>query len=312
MNTVSIIIPVFNSPLRFLSDCIKSINNQSYPKENIEIILCDDGSPKLYQEKLKLLVEKETSKVIRSKLILKKQNTGLSDARNFAINKSEGEWLFILDSDDFIQKYALENLINCVHNGSVIAYGDHVKVTECGEKILYHRKKENYQKLITDYFNLPIFNPLYSTVFISHGEIIKKSALLDVNLYEGTIGEKPPVLIKLYEKFGPNSFVHTSKVVYFYRENKHGIATIRKNELIDKHKKTFLEAMNNHSHEISDISYIGRVYPFQVKHMLFKNDSGEMIVPPYLNLKRMELRENNLTTSALTNASTRTLVSSRL
>ena len=79
-NLISVIVPVFKVE-RFLSRCIKSIQNQTY--KNIEIILVDDGSPDCCPEICDAYAQMDS----RIQVIHKK-NGGLSDARNAGIEKA--------------------------------------------------------------------------------------------------------------------------------------------------------------------------------------------------------------------------------
>lgn len=100
---VSIIVPVYNVE-KYFHSCVNSIINQSY--NNLDVILVDDGSTdnsgKLCDEAAK------TDKRIR---VIHQSNQGLSGARNSGIEVAQGDYLFFLDSDDFLTTKAIESLI---------------------------------------------------------------------------------------------------------------------------------------------------------------------------------------------------------
>lgn len=98
----SIIVPVYNVE-KYIDKCISSIRNQSYPI--FECIVVDDGS-----KDSSISIAKELIKDDERFIILSKQNGGLSDARNFGLNKASGDYVWFVDSDDFIEKNALELL----------------------------------------------------------------------------------------------------------------------------------------------------------------------------------------------------------
>lgn len=82
---VSIVVPVYKVE-KYVEDSVRSVIAQTYP--NIEVILVDDGSPdKCPQICDKLALEYENVSVIH------KQNGGLSEARNYGIEKVNGEYL---------------------------------------------------------------------------------------------------------------------------------------------------------------------------------------------------------------------------
>lgn len=100
---VSVIIPIFNSE-RHLIQCLQSVIDQTY--NNLEILLIDDGSK---DNSLKIC-EFYRSKDKRIK-VFSNLNHGVSYSRNFGINKSTGDFLVFIDSDDYIEKNMIRNLV---------------------------------------------------------------------------------------------------------------------------------------------------------------------------------------------------------
>lgn len=103
---ISVIVPIYNVE-QYLDRCIKSIQNQTY--QNLEIILVDDGSPDLCGE----ICERYAKEDRRIKVI-HKQNGGLSDARNAGIQVATGEYIALVDSDDWIHIQMIEILANAL------------------------------------------------------------------------------------------------------------------------------------------------------------------------------------------------------
>jgi len=99
---ISIIVPIYKVE-KYLPMCLESIFHQTY--ENLEIILVDDGSP----DQCGKMCDEYAAKDCRIKVI-HKQNGGLSDARNVAINIAKGEYITFVDSDDFIEPNYVETL----------------------------------------------------------------------------------------------------------------------------------------------------------------------------------------------------------
>lgn len=112
---VSVIIPVYNVE-SYIRECLLSIMNQSY--RDFEVILVDDcGSDRSLDVIYDLLSGKDEGDIdgIKYRIIHHECNRGLSVARNTGIKASVGEWLFFLDSDDFLTCDALEVLMS--HTG---------------------------------------------------------------------------------------------------------------------------------------------------------------------------------------------------
>lgn len=91
----SIVVPVYNVE-KCLHRCVESITNQTY--SDIEIILVDDGStdscPKICDE-----LAKNDNRII----VIHKKNGGLSDARNSGMKIARGDYIILVDSDDYIE-----------------------------------------------------------------------------------------------------------------------------------------------------------------------------------------------------------------
>lgn len=110
---ISIIIPIYNSA-KYLSECIKSISNQSY--SDFEIICVNDGSTD-NSEKIIQDISKQEKRI----RYFSQSNKGVSSARNKALNEARGEWVCFVDSDDVLHKDFLKNLLSIVsENGMSI------------------------------------------------------------------------------------------------------------------------------------------------------------------------------------------------
>ena len=92
---VSAIVPVYNVEL-YLDKCLNSLVNQTL--QDIEILVINDGSP---DDSQKIIddYQKKYPNIVRGYV---KKNGGLSDARNFGVEKATGEYLAFIDSDDYV------------------------------------------------------------------------------------------------------------------------------------------------------------------------------------------------------------------
>lgn len=93
---VSIIVPIYNVPERFLRTCIESLMAQSL--KEIEIILVDDGSTDGSGQICEEYAKKD--KRIR---VIHKENGGLAAARNTGVKAATGKWFIMVDGDDWIE-----------------------------------------------------------------------------------------------------------------------------------------------------------------------------------------------------------------
>ena len=118
---VTVIIPSFNKK-PYISECIKSVINQTY--KNWNLIILDDCSNDDTQEFLKQLETNEKVEVI-----LLKKNKGPSFCRNLGLRLTNSEYVAFLDADDFWDLNKLENQINFM-------------------------KKDNFDFTYTDYYSI--------------------------------------------------------------------------------------------------------------------------------------------------------------
>ena len=103
---ISVIIPVYNVE-EYLRECIDSVLSQTY--ENYEIILVDDGSTDNSGKICDEYAEKN-NKITA----IHKENGGLSDARNTGLKLAKGEYIYFLDSDDYIIPEAFAELVSVI------------------------------------------------------------------------------------------------------------------------------------------------------------------------------------------------------
>lgn len=106
MNLITVIIPVYNVE-KYLDKCVESVVNQTY--SNLEILLVDDGS----KDRCGVMCDEWASRDARIKVI-HKENGGLSDARNAALDIAKGEYITCIDSDDYVTTDYVEYLYRLV------------------------------------------------------------------------------------------------------------------------------------------------------------------------------------------------------
>lgn len=100
---VSIIVPVYKVE-KYLRECLDSIVNQTYT--DLEIILVDDGSPDTCGD----ICEEYAAKDDRI-TVIHKENGGQADARNVGLKVSQGEYIYFLDSDDYVELNTIKELV---------------------------------------------------------------------------------------------------------------------------------------------------------------------------------------------------------
>ncbi|HEX3021816.1 MAG TPA: bifunctional glycosyltransferase family 2 protein/CDP-glycerol:glycerophosphate glycerophosphotransferase [Lachnospiraceae bacterium] len=125
---VSIVIPYMNGP-HFLEDCLGSLKEQTF--KDFVVILVQDKPNKYLTETENIKVVEDPSEVVdnyKSFFTIRGYQTttvqGVSAARNIGISQAQGDYIYFLDSDDYLFPDTIEKLVQATMNGSVdISYG---------------------------------------------------------------------------------------------------------------------------------------------------------------------------------------------
>lgn len=208
---VSVIVPCYNQA-QYLDECLQSILDQTF--DNWECIIVNDGSPDNTDE----IVKKWLNKDSRFNYI-KKENGGLSSARNTGIEIAKGEWILPLDSDDKIGNKYFELAQNEFHKDYSVIY---CQAEFFGaENSLWNLKDYSYQKLLTG-------NMIFCSAFYKK-DVWKKSGGYDTNLIYGR--EDWEFWINILDK---KSKVLKLNYLGFYYRRKNNSMDVEINKNLDK------------------------------------------------------------------------------
>lgn len=217
---ISVIVPVYNVE-KYLERCVKSIAAQTY--KDLEILLIDDGST---DKSGKMCDDfQQTDSRIKA---FHKQNGGLSDARNYGIEHSAGEFISFVDSDDYIDEKMLETLHRLITENDA-------DLAVCSAMDVFEGKEVTQVKEIKK-FNL---NKVESYKYMLRGDgipsacnkLYKRQTVGDVRFPVGKLYEDgffTPQILKKVEKTAV-----TSKPMYYYFRRADSITTkpFRKGDL---------------------------------------------------------------------------------
>ena len=170
---ISIIVPIYKSE-KYIDRCIKSIIDQSY--EEFELLLIDDGSP----DNSSIICESWAKKDKRVRF-LKKENGGVSSARNLGLTEAKGDYITFVDSDDWVESEYLATLIHDIDSENVdiaccnFACASDV-ITKSTEKVFLNKKLPRDEAL--DCYSEYYFTSVWAKLF-------KKDILLGLYFDEG-------------------------------------------------------------------------------------------------------------------------------
>lgn len=200
----SIVLPVYNSRLEWLRDCLDSVLEQHYPYW--QLCIADDAStdPEVH----KVLAE-YAARDARIKVAYRKHNGHICAASNTALEMAEGEYIALLDHDDRLSPYALFHVAEASHRHpeAGLLYSDEDKLSEHGERFDPHFK--------------PQWNPdlLLAQNYISHLGIYRTGLVREVGGFrEGFEGSQDHDLaLRISERLMPEQIVHIPHVLYHWR-----------------------------------------------------------------------------------------------
>jgi GT2 family glycosyltransferase len=199
---ISLIVPVYNVPARYLDACIASVQAQSYPFW--ELCLCDDASTD--EGTLAVLAQLQgTDPRIRIRHMA--ANGGISAASNAAVEMSTGEFIAMLDNDDMLEPDALLEIARALfHDEKIdVIYTDEDKIDQDG-------------RLIDTYFK-PDFSPehLESVMYVLHMLVVRKTLFLELGGFrEAYSGAQDYDLMLRLSRLTPRIH-HIPKALYHWR-----------------------------------------------------------------------------------------------
>ncbi|HFI0107109.1 TPA: glycosyltransferase family 2 protein [Streptococcus suis] len=219
---VSIIVPIYNVE-KFLPRCIESICNQSY--ENIEILLINDGSTDGSEQICVDFMARDP----RIRYFLK-ENGGLSDARNYGIERAQGKYLSFIDSDDFVESDFILRLYDAlVQQNASVAIAGFSKVDENGT-ILKKELLENEELVLTGREVCKKLHSEKGQVFVvAWNKLYKKELFSNVQYAKGKIHEDEYIAYQLFYDLDRIAVVNDS--LYYYVERQESITRTQMTDL---------------------------------------------------------------------------------
>jgi len=218
MTKVSIIIPSFNTPKKWLLKCLSSVMAQTL--KEIEIIIINDGSTNGNEKILDSFAEKD--KRIR---VIHQENKGVSAARNAGLPVAAGKYVTFVDSDDRLAPDAIETAYrlaeenNCQAAGFVMRTLNGIKKYTC-PLLLPPEKKLDKNYLETKALKRIISYPKNGNLIPGGTKIIRKDFLERTGLKFNErlkIGEDTVYCFELLCLL--DSLIYTDRIGYFYNKN---------------------------------------------------------------------------------------------
>ncbi|MBQ9181616.1 MAG: glycosyltransferase [Bacilli bacterium] len=210
---VSVIVPIYNVE-KYLDKCVESLLDQTI--DNYEVLLIDDGStdnsPKMCDEYAKKYKDKIK--------VFHKKNGGLSDARNYGIDKASGEYLMFVDSDDWVSSNFVELPYKKAKEGYDIVSFDAISINDgatTGWETACYRGKNMSKKE----FMLNSTDPAYAWARIYHYTLFDIVKYPKPDIWYEDVATTPILM-----SFAKN-MTHINEYLYYYRQRQTSISHIK-------------------------------------------------------------------------------------
>jgi O-antigen biosynthesis protein len=261
---ISIITPVFDTPVAWLEECVQSVLDQIY--EEWELILVDDKSDD--PELLKLLPEiaKRDSRIT---LATSGKRGGISGASNRGLDLARGEWIGFLDHDDLLEPDALFEHVRWLqdHRNVDLIYSDEDKLTEDG-------------------LDAPIFKPdwspdyFLSCNYICHFTIVRAEVLAKVGGFRSEFdgAQDYDLFLRIIER--TTRIDHIPRVLYHWRRSRVSTAdNIRRKPGSLETGRLALEAHLERQAARGHVTVDWRTHAYWIKRELIEAKPISILIP---------------------------------
>ncbi len=224
---LSIIVPVYNVE-KYLRDCLDSLLDQDISKEIYEIVCVDDGSPDNSYEVLQSYANKYSNVVI-----IRKENGGVSSARNLGISKARGKYIWFVDADDYIRPNCLKTIKTIIEEYDVtVVKIDYSSVDE----------EKSPSNIIPDDLSYSVINSAVSspnvfTMIYNKEIIISNQILFNEQMKYG----EDTLFQYFFYLFSERKHAKIDGVIYFYRSRNDSAMNLKTPDSYKKHCLDLIE-----------------------------------------------------------------------
>lgn len=230
---ISVIIPIYNVE-PYLKECLDSICNQTY--QNLQVIMVNDGSMDKSEEIAKTYLQDKRFNLISQ------SNRGLSGARNAGLAEARGEWIYFIDSDDYIAPRYIEELLELAlkYNVEMVCNDNIARFTKKG---IDKKPKVEPKVFVPEGGDLGFGGAVWR--FLFKADLLER---VGVKFIEGKIYEDEAFLYMITPMC--KAFLRFSGEPYFYRQRQDSIIGLhrqfRSYDLLDIFKEIYLFYQKNH------------------------------------------------------------------
>ena len=284
--TISIIIPVYNVE-NYLRSCLDSVLSQTY--KDFEVLMVNDGSTDGSGAICQDFVERDSRFHY-----FEKENGGLSDARNYGLDRAKGHYITFLDSDDFLFEDYLENLYYASRlSDSDITIGGYCRFGDSNFYFYNDRFKSDSLVSVKDFQAIQYLDSMLDVTFLTFstawGKLFKRELFSELRFPYGKYAEDQFLIWKLYMK--ADKIYVFNGASYVYRMNPSGLSNIFTLKHLD-----YIDAIEERIKETKDIEGIEIQHSFNMYRYVLQRILGQLEEHDYIDeakevRKKLELAE---------------------
>jgi len=269
---ISIVVPTYNTPLRFLEELIDSIEKQIY--ENWELCIADDASTD--KELLIFLKKLATRRPDKIKITFRESNGHISACTNSALELATGDFCALVDHDDLLAPDALFQVVRTLnlYPQTDLIYTDEDKITKDGHRFMPHFKPQ----WCPDSF--------LSRNYLGHLVVVRTALLKEIGGFrEGFEGSQDyDMLLRFTER--TQAIRRIPRVLYHWRVHKKSAADSEeaKPYAYMAARKALLEALERRG-EPADVNYLAGFRGYDVRFKLTRPGPVAIIIPTFNQVK---------------------------
>lgn len=277
MLKLSIVIPVYNVE-QYVAKCLDSCVNQDLPLDEYEIIVVNDGTP----DNSVQIVEEYMQEYSNIRIV-NRENGGLSAARNTGLKEAKGEYVWFVDSDDWIEPNVLKSLIDraCKDKLDVLCFNLQLTFPD-GRKQKYFVSHEEGGRIYNGKdFVCSVSMPPAAWVAFYRREFLSCHSL---SFYDGILHEDQEFTPRAYYLAERISFIND--IVYNYNQREGGIMKSKQNvrrckDLLTVADSLYRFAIENVARDSEAYNEFQKKISFAFCQSLAYYDKGTMNIKEY-------------------------------
>lgn len=208
---ISVVMPVYNTPLDYLAEAIDSLLAQTYPQW--ELCVTNDASS---ADGIREMLDQYAARDARISVLHSEKQGGIAVATNYALERCRGEYVAFLDHDDCLTPDALAEVVDIVshHDNAGLIYSDSDILDESGQRCNPYFKPDWYYLLFL------------SQNYLNHLSVYRRDLIEQLGgLRTGFDGSQDyDLALRVVERLQSEEILHIPKILYHWRRRADSVA----------------------------------------------------------------------------------------